>query len=209
MEIVAISDTHLKYEQVKLGSGDILIHAGDCTNIGTEVEVIKFLNWFKKQDFRLKILVPGNHDFLFERSPGLARMLTEEKEVVLLIDETIEIEGLIIHGSPMTPRFYDWAFNRDRGYPINLHWKKIPDEVDILITHGPPYKILDTVLEGTNEGCEDLLARVMKINPKAHIFGHIHYSYGFQKVKDTGFYNVSQCGENYKISNPPQKIEEF
>ena len=77
MEIVAISDTHLKHEQVKLGSGDILIHAGDCTNIGTEVEVIKFLNWFKKQDFRLKILVPGNHDFLFERSPGLARMLTE------------------------------------------------------------------------------------------------------------------------------------
>ena len=208
MEIVAISDTHNKHEQVILGSGDILIHAGDATNLGTEKEVLKFLNWFREQDFRLKILVPGNHDFLYEKSPGFARILTEENEIVLLIDETIEIEGLVIHGSPQTPWFMDWAFNVERGPDIAKYWEKIPEKTDILITHGPPHNILDTINE-EHAGCEELTMRVLQVKPKAHIFGHIHQSYGFTKFGDTGFYNVAQCNEASRIENLPQKIEEF
>ena len=37
-----------------------------------------------------------------------------------------------------TPEFCDWAFMKARGEPIQEIWNKIPDGIDILVTHGPP-----------------------------------------------------------------------
>lgn len=210
MKIVAISDTHNQHSAINnLGSGDILIHAGDATGVGTEREVLSFLNWFSDQDFKHKIFVPGNHDFWYEKNPAFANPLTEDMGINLLIDRTIEVEGLKIHGSPVTPWFCDWAFNRDRGPEIREHWDLIPENLDILITHGPPHNILDQLLDGQKVGCEDLLDRILTVKPKVHIFGHIHCGYGYKKFNDIGFYNVAQCSESYRLENKPQRIEEF
>ena len=62
VRIVLISDTHNKHEKLEMPEGDVLIHAGDFTNVGTEQEIREFDMWLASLDFQHKILVPGNHD---------------------------------------------------------------------------------------------------------------------------------------------------
>jgi len=88
------------------------------------------------------------------------------------------IEGVKFYGSPWQPRFFDWAFNLDRGEEIKKKWDLIPMDTDVLITHGPPYGILDLTHEGEKVGCEELMKAVLRVQPKIHIFGHIHEAYG-------------------------------
>src|SRR5579863_6916609 len=97
------------------------------------------------------------------------RSLAEENGVIYLDDSGIEIEGLKIWGSPVQPEFCSWAFNRKRGKEIARHWAKIPEDTQVLVTHGPPVGILDEVdrgiisgVEGGREhvGCEELRKRV-------------------------------------------------
>ena len=68
--------------------------------------------------------------------------------------------GYKFYGSPWSPTFYNWGFNADRGPDILKWWKKIPTETDILITHGPPHKILDKCMNGFPAGCKDLLNEI-------------------------------------------------
>ncbi|MEO6049075.1 MAG: metallophosphatase domain-containing protein [Candidatus Kapaibacterium sp.] len=179
MTIVAISDTHNRHEAVVLPPGDILIHAGDFTGHGTPEEVERFLRWFGALEYRTKILVAGNHDFLFEQSPGYAQRLIQEHApgTIYLEDSSAVVEGATFHGSPRTPRFYDWAFNVDRGENIRRYWDRIPAETDVLITHGPPIGHRD-LADGKHVGCEELRDRITKLpRLKLHIFGHIHPGY--------------------------------
>jgi hypothetical protein len=85
-----------------------------------------------------------------------------------------------IYGSPWQPEFFDWAFNLPRGQPLADKWAKIPPDVDVLITHGPPHGILDKTTQGHNIGCEELrkLFDTQSIKPRLHIFGHNHEDYG-------------------------------
>ena len=118
-------------------------------------------------------------------------------------DSGVTIHGINIWGSPITPWFYDWAFNRERGVEINKHWKLIPKNTDILITHGPPSGILDLVNADRTVGCEDLLKRINSIKPKVHVFGHIHEAYGSEVSGYTKFINSSILDEHYEIKNNP------
>ncbi len=112
--IVAISDTHSRHNQfVDLPEGDILIHAGDATVQGKFDEVVEFNRWLGTLPYKHKIFVAGNHDFLFEKSPEMARALMSN--AYYLQDSFVVLEGLKIYGSPWQPRFHDWAFNLDRG----------------------------------------------------------------------------------------------
>lgn len=221
MKVVGISDTHNRHKDIKvlredsLG-GDIIIHAGDATGRGESGECENFLKWFGDLDFSHRIFIPGNHDFFFEREPGRSREMCEKYGVTLLIDENVVIDGVKIHGSPMTPFFYNWAFNRARviemsGYHgrfIQDHWKMIPDDTDILVTHGPAFGILDQTMRGEAVGCEELLKRIKKVKPDIHFFGHLHLQGGQQLHKDgTSFYNLSICDEMYIASNPVTVVE--
>ena len=93
-----------------------------------------------------------------------------------------EIDGVKFWGSPWQPAFYDWAFNVPRGRQLAEMWALIPDDTDVLITHTPPYGILDQVENGELVGCEDLREALLRVKPKLHVFGHIHGKGPFNHV---------------------------
>ncbi len=198
MRIVLISDTHGSHDGLLLPEGDLLIHAGDLSKRGRLTEVTEFMQWFGKQPHRHKVLIAGNHDFMAEKEPGLFQSLIPEG-VTYLNDSGTEIEGLKIWGSPIQPWFYDWAFNRKRGAEIKKHWDLIPSDTDILITHGPPYGILDKCENGDVVGCEELLAKVLQINPRLHVFGHIHEAHGMEQRGKTTYVNAAVLNLRYML----------
>lgn len=201
MKIVAISDTHGQHRKLKLPKGDMIIHAGDISKRGHPVEMEDFLDWFSNLKFRHKIFIAGNHDFFLEQAhPNIVNGIIP-KNVVYLNDSGVEIDGLKIWGSPITPFFHNWAFNRERGTEIRQHWSLIPDDTDILITHGPPFSILDETVYSKREGCEELLLRVYQVQPKYHVFGHIHEDYGMLAKRETTFVNASVLDDRYELIN--------
>ncbi|KGE16217.1 metallophosphatase domain-containing protein [Sphingobacterium deserti] len=206
IKVVAISDTHGCHRLLKLPKGDIIIHAGDISQSGGQAEVLDFLDWFAKLNFKHKIFIAGNHDFLFENAHPDVILNMIPKGVTYLNDAEVEVEGFKIWGSPITPWFNNWAFNRDRGDDIKKHWDLIPLDTDILITHGPPLGILDETVYGQRTGCEDLLERIETVKPKYHIFGHIHEDYGSFTKGEITFINASVLDNWYDLRNKPVEI---
>ena len=201
--IVIISDTHGLHDNIGyIPDGDILIHAGDLTRSGNMDELRTMNQFLDSLPHNHKIIIAGNHDVCFEKNQSNARKLISR--ATYLQDKIVEVMGLKIYGSPWQPRFGDLAFNLDRGAPLKEVWSKIPNDTDVLVTHGPPFGILDaTDVGGHHVGCKDLLEVVLKIKPKVHAFGHIHCSYGVEKNNDTTFINASLCDENYHLANAP------
>lgn len=214
-------------EQEPLG-GDIIIHAGDATGRGESGEIEPFIKWYGQLDFRYRIFIAGNHDFGFERDPARYKKLCEDNGVILLNHESIEIEGIKIFGSPWTPWFYNWAFNGARNPNEQLAyskqtkliplmkdlWNDIPLDTNILVTHGPPYEILDELqfVDGTPKGqfvgCVDLANKIKELKDlDLHIFGHIHCQHGQKHIDGVSYYNVSICDEMYSPSMPVTVID--
>ncbi|MGA8854144.1 MAG: metallophosphatase domain-containing protein [Christiangramia sp.] len=200
MRLVCLSDTHNLHHEIAIPEGDILIHAGDCTDGGTRNETNDFLKWFASQPHQHKILVPGNHDFYFEKSENLKNI---PDNIHLLIDEGVSIDEFEFWGSPFTPGLHNWAFNRERGAEIKKHWDLIPKTTDVLITHTPPYAILDEIGNGINLGCEELAIILGIVQPKYHIFGHIHHASGSVNRSQTRFVNLSMLDERQRIIHSP------
>lgn len=209
MKIVAISDTHNKHNEIKLPEGDMLIISGDVTGRGKLSEINSFFMWLNKVDFKYKILVAGNHDFCFEEQKQL--MLEDMKGIknlTYLEDEFVEIEDVKIYGTPYQPWFYDWAFNLPVGSTaLKKKWELVPNNIDILVTHCPAYGILDMTLEGTLTGCRLLKEELSRIQPKYHVFGHIHEAYGEVIIDNTTFINASICNRDYNAVNKPIELK--
>lgn len=208
MKLVCISDTHSMHRQIQVPEGDILIHAGDCLGVGTLEELEDLDNWFAEQPHPHKILIAGNHDWCFQDEPAEARELV--KNAIYLQDNGVEIEGIRFWGSPWTPVFFNWAFNLERGEPLAERWRQIPDNTDVLITHGPPAGILDTVpsgLQTISVGCDDLARELERLRPKVHIFGHIHEAWGQHETDECLYINASTCTGSFKPLNPPIVID--
>ena len=208
MKIVFISDTHGQHRKLKnLPKADLIIHGGDVSKLGKAHEVEDFIHWFLRLDYAHKIFIAGNHDFYFEDySPDfIQKKLTSNCHY--LCNSGVEIEGVKIWGSPVTPTFFNWAFNVDRGKPIQKYWNMIPSDTDILLTHGPAGGILDRTTSNINAGCDNLLKTVNKVKPKFHLFGHIHEAYGKEKVKETTFVNGSLMNDDYNLVNNPWEFE--
>lgn len=203
--ITFISDTHNKHKQIDLPGGDILIHSGDISSVGYEHEVRAFLDWFEIQNYKYKIFIAGNHDFLFQLSPSIAQQLLDGRNGVYYLENSeIEIEGIRFYGSPITPQFYNWAFMRSRGEDIRLEWDKIPNGVDVLITHGPAMNRLDTVIGIKDHlGCMDLYNKIQEIRPKIHCSGHIHSGRGVVEKDNICYINASVLNEQYRVEYDP------
>ena len=203
MEITFISDTHNMHHLMTsdLSGGPMIIHAGDISGRGKYNEVNDFLQWFSSLPYMHKIFIAGNHDFIFEKENAL--IIPED--VIYLQDDAVTIEGIKIYGSPWQPWFYDWAFNLPRKGPgLYSKWESIPTDVDILITHSPPYGILDlTYRDRTPVGCEALRERLNEISPKIHVFGHIHEAYGQEKIGETLFINAAMLDLRYEYTHKP------
>ena len=203
MRVVCISDTHERHEQIALPDGDLLLCAGDVTANGNMIALERFASWIERQPHRHKILIAGNHDYCFERN---GRSILPP-DIHYLQDSGVEIDGLRVWGSPWQPRFYDWAFNLDRGEPLAKKWALIPDDTDILITHGPPFGTLDRTPRGERVGCEALAARLEKLRVRLHVFGHIHDGYGVVERDGRISVNACICDERYIAANAPVVID--
>jgi Icc-related predicted phosphoesterase len=182
LKIWHISDTHTFHDLLKIPEGiDIVIFSGDCSNprdpYTNEPEVRRFIDWFGDLPIKHKIFVAGNHDSSIEKRL-VKKVDFTDNDIHYLENETIDVDGIKIFGSPFTPTFGNWAFNKDRN-KLEKMWRKAIDlDVSIIIVHGPPKGILDLSYDRKNliESCGDksLMNRVMEVNPKFMMFGHIH-----------------------------------
>jgi len=206
VKFVVISDTHNGLSSVEIPDGDILIHCGDFTDYGTVDEFKKFNEDIGALPHAVKVVIAGNHDWLLQSAPETARKALYN--CVYLQDEGYEIDGIKLWGSPWQPFFHDFAFNLHRGKALKEKWDLIPEDTDILITHGPPggkgdliHSFNSLVIE--NIGCEDLRDAVERIAPKYHLFGHCHVGHGVVRTKNTTYINAAIMNEAMDPINSP------
>lgn len=208
-KLIFISDTHTLHDRFDIPDGDIIIHCGDVSSRGYRSEIENFLDWYAALPHKHKIMIPGNHDFFFEEYYETGKNYCDSRSIHLLLDSGVEIDGIKFWGSPITPYFHNWAFNRFRGSSIEAHWNKIPEGTDVLITHGPPAYMenkLSLVLEGEDVGCEDLYKTINRVKPKINCFGHIHEGYGTHEDENTLFINCSLLDRRYSPVNKPIEV---
>jgi Icc-related predicted phosphoesterase len=188
---------------MKIDRCDVLVHCGDACVKGNLTEALDFLYWFVKQPASYKVLVPGNHDLKLKTHPD-ALLLAKQMGIHLLNNGLVELEGIRIYGVSTTfkghddPRFKDseWGSISDR---VNA-WKDIPENLDLLITHQPPYGVLDLSIKNEHLGCQMLLEKVREVKPKYHYFGHIHEQAGKTVIAfDTEFNNVACMNREYEL----------
>jgi predicted MPP superfamily phosphohydrolase len=220
-----------------LPGGDLLIHSGDISSLGRKDEVMRFVKWFNDIDnYTNKVFIAGNHDMTFDREillrdklayfEGKTEYDTECAEgkpawleellgihlrpnVFYLENSFVMLDDIKIWGSPITPSFgYGWAFNKDRGYDINEIWNKIPNDTDIVITHGPIHSYCDrTDRGGLNVGCEQLYHRLNEVKPQLHFSGHIHEAYGYRHTNWGYAFNGCNCDLGYLVNNKPMTFD--
>lgn len=197
LKIWHIADTHGFHGLLKVPEGiDVIIHSGDASNYRdpykNEIEVRNFIAWFSSLDVKYKVFVAGNHDTSIEK--GLITKNDFDNECIYYLENSgVEIEGLKIWGSPHTPQFGDWAFMKSRAKLYDKAWKHIPDDTDILIVHGPPKGVMDLSFDRFNRpemcGCSSLRKRVLQIEPKLFLSGHIHNN---KDIINAGVLKLSQ-----------------
>lgn len=186
---------------------DMVVHCGDMTSMGYEHEIREFYKWYSKlNQYKHKISIAGNHDWLFETQPNLAKSLVPDN-VIYLEDSGVEIDGIYFYGTPVQKPFCNWAFNREE-YKLAQHWEGIPDNTDVLITHSPPFGILDWSSDKIPQGSPSLLYEVQnRIKPKIHCFGHMHDCHGIDIINETTFLNATVLDEKYLVAYRPIVIE--
>lgn len=189
MKIDCISDLH--GEQPELSGGDLLIVAGDLTARDRHSEYLGFFHWLANTKYKQRIVIAGNHDGVAEYE-GILNI--PQGDFLYLEDSGTEYEGIKIWGSPWTPTFYNWHFMKNRGEEIRKQWDLIPQDTEILITHGPPFGLCDQVslssksVLARHAGCEELRKLVETLpNLKLHVFGHIHEGYGTCTLQRPGY----------------------
>ncbi len=209
VKLVVISDTHTKEQEISLPQADVLIHCGDFTGQGREAETLRALWWLKEQSEKFKhvIFIAGNHDF--DMDEWVEAFVSKDlyPNLHYLHNSEVVIDGIKFYGSPCTPEFCGWAWMKPDS-ELAAVWNQIPEDTDVLITHGPPYSILDKNLEGQCCGSRTLYSRVKELKTlKHHFFGHIHEAYGSETIGNTEFHNCSSLNRMYMYTNPPMEIE--
>lgn len=206
VRIVMMSDTHDRYQQLfNIPEGDIFLHAGDATFQGEPDELLRYSDWLDRLEFKHKIIIPGNHDRMFEDDWERAVAHVPAADVILN-QELYEAEGLKIWGEPRQPWFHDWAFNIPRAEMKKRVWDKVPTDIDILVTHGPPWGVGD-LCRGGHVGCAAQREWILDHQPKLVVCGHIHEGYGLYMLGDTLVVNASTCNSRYKAVNPPVVLD--
>lgn len=219
-----------------LPDGDLLIHTGDFSGVGNKGEVLAFIDWCQNIVDRYThgiVFIAGNHDKSFDprfrnyfeqvertgdvsnKKPIWLQQILSDLElsdygITYLENSSVEIEGIKIWGSPITPWFHGdrWGFNKYRGPEIKAVWDEIPQDADIVLTHGPVAYKLDYVPYSMEYvGCEDLKTAVHRVKPLIHVSGHIHEGYGYDYDVDTHYFNASICDQWYDPKNKPWEVE--
>lgn len=185
MRIIHLSDTHNQHHQMTvLPEADVIIHSGDISFAGSEDEVMDFIRWFSSLPYKYKIFIAGNHDNCLHETniDGLP------ESCFYLCNSSVIIDGLKFYGVPM---FMEDAMSGKYDEII----QRIPDDTDILITHQPPYGILD-FSENIHYGDHGLLQTVLDIRPRYHLFGHIHDTCGVERTSQCFGRCRGVCGDS-------------
>ena len=201
MQILHISDTHTfhgTFPDDRFDGIDVVIHSGDCSNVRNPYinanEVLNFLEWYKSVPVKHKIYVAGNHDSSIEK-----RLIDKSAfgDIIYLENNGVRLDGINFWGSPFTPTYGDWAFMKSRQ-KLHQHWQNIPDDTDVLITHGPPKGVRDLTYDsaGNLEQCGDtaLMKRcfALKNTLKLVCFGHIHNMKGIDTNQGISHFSLTK-----------------
>ena len=202
MRIVVTSDTHGKHDELAEMSGDVLIHCGDfCDGFHPDEDDIRRIdNWFGRQQFRKILCTGGNHDFVAQDHSGDEPLF---ENASYLVDEGLVFEGVRFYGAPWVPMLQSWAYYLSDD-ELFAKWSLIPSDTDVLITHTPPWHILDSPRDPEIHcGCSHLAARISELHLKLHCFGHNHASYGRVDHDGMTYLNASAVDSNFAIANAP------
>lgn len=217
VRFVCLSDTHTLTDSLSVPRGDVLLHAGDFSMVGSAEEVLHFDRFLERLPHPVKVVIAGNHEITFDirqyqkNSPRFPLQgVADPRPVKALLrhctyleDSQIHVFGYTISGSPWI-HCSGWAFDCPTRGEIAQKWAQIPSHTDILLTHMPPYRVLDAELtSGDPWGCPHLLAKVREIRPIVHVFGHIHECQGVLHTEETLFVNAAVCNHSYEPVNPP------
>lgn len=213
MKIDVIADLH--GNRPELPGGDVLIIAGDWTARDEAHELISFALWVNEQKYKHKILIPGNHDNMIQKYPGILDGLPDFV-MTFLCDSGVEINGYKFWGTPWTKTFKGMnpkckAFTVDTEEELAEKFALVPKDTDVLISHGPPYRVLDANESGEPCGSLSLLETLDNVKPLYMVFGHIHEQGGKDIVykhigPNTHCLNVSYVDERYRPKNKPKRI---
>jgi Icc-related predicted phosphoesterase len=200
LRLVLLSDTHQLHREVEMPDGDLCIFAGDFTFFSKSLKaILDFNDWLGELPHRA-VVVPGNHEFFLESDPSRRSLISN---ATVLINEGIEIQGLRIWGSPVTP-LYGGAFGLSSAEERRRLYAQIPEDTDVLVSHGPPYGILDSSPgSGVHSGCRELFDAVMRVRPRLHVFGHVHGAHGIFQTDQTTFVNAALLGVDGDLENSP------
>lgn len=208
MKVTCISDLHGHYP--RLDGGDLLIVAGDLTARDEIDEYFWFRDWLQSQNYEKKIVVAGNHDKCIEN--GRFYFSDEWLGATYLRDKGTEYKGLKFWGTPWT-NWFDGVNPLCDAYMLMTEaqladkFNLIPDDIDILISHGPAHMILDKTVYKSNVGSMALADKVKNMKLKYHIFGHIHESYGISIANGYVSMNVAHMNRSYEPVNKPVNFE--
>lgn len=205
------SGARLQAYSYPLPEADVAIHCGDLTARSRLDEYERTFSMLRALRAPLKLVIPGNHDRALDRAhwskvvewkeelglsgPSIDEVRQVPDKVQAVIEaaaadnvlflregtQSIDLPNgakLSIYASPMTPEYGLWGFQ----YPPNSYQFKIPEGVDVAITHGPPKDVLDTTARGERAGCPRLFDAIRHSKPKIHCFGHIHEAWGAKLV---------------------------
>jgi len=228
---VCISDTHSKHRELEMPFGNVLLHSGDISYarkgdlLEERKQLIDFSEWLGELPYDHIVVIAGNHDFLFEKEEEEAvEILTQHNPNVHYLNQTsITIDDIKIYGEPRQPEFYNWAFNVSRNSMKHV-WDMVPDDVDIIVTHGPPHGYGDVVENNASMdifsnhnqfervGCKHarrLIDSRIEHPLKLVTFGHIHEGYGqwYKPQAGTHLVNASVVNRRYNVVNKPVVIE--
>jgi Icc-related predicted phosphoesterase len=226
VRIVATSDLHGTLPEVP--PCDVLIVAGDICPVSMPHDPATQHGWLDT-NFRAWLMeeatvkaphvigIAGNHDFVFE-----AKEHPRDLPWTYLQDSGCEIGGLKFWGTPRVPKLRRWAFyGLDSGpggqgeahiSPLSYHFDKIPDDTDVLITHGPAKGVGDHVPEGVGGagpggehcGAKALREAVLRVRPRLHVWGHIHEGHGrYLTSAGTEGANVALLDGSYAAVHKP------
>ena len=207
MRLVVVGDTHGMHEELGTLEGDVLVHCGDfCDGFREDPrDIANVDSWFERQRFELILCVGGNHDFGAQRRVDCGEPVFQH--AVWLLDQAYVHRGVKFYGSPWLPHLQAWAFYQS-AENLCAKWALIPDDTDVLVTHTPPFGILDQPRSrNINCGCPHLLERVEVVKPRFHLFGHNHASAGVQENHSTKFVNASVVDSSVSVVHSPVTLD--
>lgn len=203
--IAALADLH-GYLPKQVPDCDVFVIAGDvCLDIyggrkGPQAQAMwlydEFWPWARALPMPV-VMTWGNHDWIGEPVHGYASLA---ENVHVVVDGSVTVAGVKFWCSPWTPPFFNWAFMRPEPELAELY-ETVPDDVDVMVTHGPPYMMCDRTLESKYAGSKALRDAVGRLQPQLLLCGHIHEARSEAGYGRTRVVNCSYVDAAYRPVN--------